>query len=108
MADAVPFRVILTEADVGGGPAAEFKAELIGTAANVGYVYLEWIGGGEGNGVNVLQMMHGVRVQARQRGLPSPLHVESEVIHSNLRRIFARRYNARVGSGRTMVWQLRW
>ena len=35
LADVLPFRVVLTEADVGGGPAAEFRAELIGTAGNV-------------------------------------------------------------------------
>ena len=108
MPPAFPFRVILTEADVGGGPAAEFRAELIGTAAGVGHAFIEWIGGGEGNGVDVLQMMAGLRTQARRRGLSSPLHVEAEVVNFKLRRIFARRYNARAGSGRLMTWQLTW
>ena len=57
MSTALPFRVILIEADVGGGPAAEFTAELIGTAAGLGYAYIGWVGGGERNGVNALQTM---------------------------------------------------
>jgi hypothetical protein len=108
MSQRLPFRVILTEADVGGGPAAEFQAELIGTAAVEGYVWIWWIGGGEGNGVNVLQMMEGLREQARRRGLPPPLHVEAEVSNSKLRRIFSLRYDAHAGSGRSMTFLLFW
>ena len=108
MPQTYPFRVILTAADVGGGPAAEFEGELIGTGSRQGHVFIYWIGGGEGNGVNVLQMMAGLRHQARWRGLPSPLQVESEVRHPHLRVIFRRRYGARTGSGRLMYWRLEW
>ena len=93
---------------MGGGPAAQFRSELIVTDAGVGHVYIDRIGGGQGAGVNILQFMSNLRALARERGLRSPLHVEAEVVNPNLRSIFDRRYNALGGPGDVIYWQRDW